>query len=54
MGDDVARDERCQCFCTKVAERAMGDDGAFVRRKRNGGWEGTERLYEGIGAAEGW
>lgn len=28
----------------------MGGGGSFVRRKRSGGWEGTEHLYGGNGA----
>ena len=28
----------------------MGGDGSVVRRKRSGGWEMTDRLYEGSGA----
>ena len=31
----------------------MGGDESFVRRKRSGGWEVTNRLYEGIGAEDG-
>ena len=53
MGDDVARDERCQCFCTKVAEWRMGGNGSFVRRKWGEGWEVTEHLYEGNGTEDG-
>ena len=49
----VAKDERCQCFCTKVAEWRMGDDGPFVRREQSGGWEVTGRLYEGSRAGYG-
>ena len=30
-------------ICTKGIERLMGGDGSFVRRKRIGGWEVTER-----------
>ena len=36
---------RYRIVCTKETERQMGDIGSFVRKKRNGGWEGTERMY---------
>ena len=32
----------------------MGGDESFVRRKKSGGWEVTDRLYEGSGAEDGW
>ena len=28
--------------------QGMGGNGAFVRRSRSGGWEGTERLYGAV------
>ncbi len=30
----------------------MGGNGMFIRRKRSGGWEGTDCLYEGNGAED--
>ena len=43
-------DGRERIVCTKNAERRMGENGAFVRRKKNEGWEDAERLNGGIGA----
>ena len=28
--------------------RGMGGNGAFVRKKKSGGWEGTDRLYGAV------
>ena len=39
--------------CKKKSQSRMGGDRSFVRRKRSGGWEVTERLYEGNGVADG-
>ena len=38
---------------TKESERWMRGVRSFVRRKRSGGWEVTNRLYEGNGAKDG-
>ena len=36
-----------------LSERRMGGNESFVRRKRSGGWEVTNRLYEEIGVNDG-
>ena len=42
-------DARKRALCTKKPERRIGGDGAFVRRKRSGGWEVTDRLSYAVG-----
>ena len=48
-----AGDGREHSVCKKKSQSRMGGDRSFVRRKRSGGWEVTERLYEGNGVADG-
>ena len=43
-----AEDGRYLIVYSEKPERGMGGNGAFVRRKRSGGWEGTERLYGAV------
>lgn len=47
-----AENERCLIVCTMLTGRRMGENGAFVRRNGSRGLEGTDRLYEGIGAED--
>ena len=53
----MAKDERCQCFCTKVAEWGMGDVVAkngrcqcFCTKESERGWEMLWRRMRGVSA----
>ena len=48
MDNVLLGDGRFLIVCTKESERRMGGGGSFVRRKRNGGWEVTNRLYSAV------
>ena len=48
IDDVLLGDGRFLIVCTKESERRMGGGGSFVRRKRNGGWEVTNRLYSAV------
>ena len=53
MDNVLLGDGRFLIVCTKETERRMGGDESFVRRKRRGEWEVTDRLYGTFGAEDG-